>query len=91
MPLIPPGKKAPAFTLPDQSGTRHRLSQYEGRSVVLFFYPKDMTSGCTRSGTCGLRYNRPNPIQKSSFGTTFRNVPVTIAVTFPVPRSTGCE
>jgi peroxiredoxin Q/BCP len=48
MPLIDPGKKAPAFTLKDQNGTSHRLSDYAGRSVILFFYPKDDTPGCTK-------------------------------------------
>lgn len=42
------GKKAPAFCLRDQHGETHRLSQYKGKPVVLFFYPKDMTSGCTQ-------------------------------------------
>lgn len=42
------GKKAPAFNLKDQHGESHRLSQYKGKPVVLFFYPKDMTSGCTQ-------------------------------------------
>jgi peroxiredoxin Q/BCP len=41
------GTRAPDFTLTDQSGTAHTLSAYRGRPVVLFFYPKDMTSGCT--------------------------------------------
>ncbi len=47
MPLIEPGKKAPAFGLKDQDGTTHRLTDYAGRPVVLFFYPKDDTPGCT--------------------------------------------
>jgi peroxiredoxin Q/BCP len=47
MALIEPGRKAPAFTLRDQHGTAHRLSDYAGRPVVLFFYPKDATPGCT--------------------------------------------
>lgn len=54
MPLVDPGKKAPAFTLNDQSGTRHRLADYSGRPVVLFFYPKDDTPGCTQE-TCDFR------------------------------------
>lgn len=41
-------KKAPAFTLKDQHENTHKLSDYQGNPVVLFFYPKDMTSGCTR-------------------------------------------
>jgi peroxiredoxin Q/BCP len=48
MPLIEPGKKAPAFTLKDQHGATHRLSDYAGRPVILYFYPKDDTPGCTQ-------------------------------------------
>ena len=48
MPLIDPGKPAPDFALPDQEGTTHRLSEYAGRPVVLYFYPKDDTPGCTQ-------------------------------------------
>ena len=45
---IAPGKKAPAFSLNDQSGKPHRLADYAGTPVVLFFYPKDNTPGCTK-------------------------------------------
>ena len=48
MDLIEPGKKAPAFSLNDQNGKKHRLADYAGRPVVLFFYPKDDTPGCTK-------------------------------------------
>jgi peroxiredoxin Q/BCP len=48
MPLIEPGRKAPTFTLKDQHGQLHRLSDYAGRRLVLFFYPKDDTPGCTQ-------------------------------------------
>ena len=41
------GTKAPAFSLPDQNGKVHSLSEYHGQKVILYFYPKDMTSGCT--------------------------------------------
>lgn len=41
------GEPAPDFELPDQSGKLVRLSQYRGKTVVLFFYPKDDTTGCT--------------------------------------------
>ncbi|ACK41709.1 MULTISPECIES: thioredoxin-dependent thiol peroxidase [Dictyoglomus] len=41
-------KKAPDFTLPDQNGKEVSLSDYKGKWVVLYFYPKDMTSGCTK-------------------------------------------
>jgi peroxiredoxin Q/BCP len=48
MPLIEPGRKAPAFALKDQHGTVHRLADYAGRPLVLYFYPKDDTPGCTQ-------------------------------------------
>jgi len=48
MPLIDPGRKAPAFTLKDQHGKTHALSDYAGHSVILYFYPKDDTPGCTQ-------------------------------------------
>ncbi|MBZ0171579.1 MAG: peroxiredoxin [Phycisphaerales bacterium] len=54
MPLIDPGKKAPAFTLKDQDENIHSLKDYAGRFLVLFFYPKDMTSGCTAEA-CDFR------------------------------------
>lgn len=54
MPLIEPGSRAPSFTLPDQSGMPHRLSALKGSPVVLFFYPKDGTPGCTAEA-CAFR------------------------------------
>jgi peroxiredoxin Q/BCP len=54
--LIEPGKAAPAFHLTDQDGNKHRLSQYKGQWVVLYFYPKDNTPGCTTQA-CGFRDN----------------------------------
>ena len=48
MALIDPGKKAPAFSLKDQHGKTHKLADYAGRPVVLYFYPKDDTPGCTK-------------------------------------------
>ena len=55
MPDLPePGRKAPAFTLADQDGTKHKLSDYAGQWVVLYFYPKDDTSGCTKQA-CQFR------------------------------------
>ena len=46
--LLTPGTPAPDFTLPDQSGNPVRLSDFRGKTVVLYFYPKDNTPGCTR-------------------------------------------
>ena len=48
------GDKAPAFSLPDQDGKTHKLADYQGKIVVLYFYPKDMTGGCTAQA-CSLR------------------------------------
>ena len=47
------GTKAPAFTLPDQNGEMRSLSDYAGKKVVLYFYSKDMTSGCSKQA-CGF-------------------------------------
>ena len=58
MALIDPGKKAPAFSLNDQHGKSHRLADYAGRPVVLYFYPKDDTSGCTKEA-CAFQDNLP--------------------------------
>jgi peroxiredoxin Q/BCP len=58
MALIDEGKKAPAFTLKDQDGKTQRLSDFAGRPVVLYFYPKDDTPGCTKE-TCAFRDNLP--------------------------------
>ncbi len=54
MALIEPGKKAPTFSLKDQDGKTHALADYAGKSVVLYFYPKDDTPGCTTE-TCEFR------------------------------------
>lgn len=58
MPLIDEGKKAPAFTLTDQDGKEHSLADYAGKHVVLYFYPKDDTPGCTKEA-CSFRDNLP--------------------------------
>ena len=42
------GTKAPIFTLPDQNGNPVNLSDYRGKKVILYFYPKDNTPGCSR-------------------------------------------
>lgn len=48
------GKQAPGFTLPNQNGEEVSLSDYRGKNVVLYFYPKDMTPGCTTEA-CDFR------------------------------------
>ncbi|MEO7135057.1 MAG: thioredoxin-dependent thiol peroxidase [Vicinamibacterales bacterium] len=55
---IDPGNKAPAFSLPDQAGTTHSLADYAGQPVIVYFYPKDDTPGCTRE-SCAFQDNLP--------------------------------
>ena len=54
MPLPKIGNLAPAFKLPDQNGAEHALKDYKGQIVVLYFYPRALTPGCTVQA-CGLR------------------------------------
>ena len=58
MPPVEEGTKAPAFALKDQDGTTHRLKDYAGRPVILYFYPKDDTPGCTKEA-CAFRDLQP--------------------------------
>ena len=54
--MLKPGDKAPDFCLPDASGAPVKLSDFIGRKIVLYFYPKDNTPGCTRQA-CAFRDN----------------------------------
>ena len=47
--MLEVGIKAPDFELPDQNGKIHRLSDYTGKKVILYFYPRDNTPGCTKN------------------------------------------
>ena len=51
--LLEPGTQAPDFTLQDQNGKEVSLSDFRGKKVILYFYPKDMTPGCTAQA-CGF-------------------------------------
>ena len=59
------GTKAPEFSLPDQNGTVHSLSDYKGQKVILYFYPKDMTGGCTAQA-CNFRDRYPQIQEKGA-------------------------
>jgi len=59
MPLVEVGRKAPAFNLKDQTGSAQRLSDYAGRPLILYFYPKDDTPGCTKEA-CAFTDNLPH-------------------------------
>ena len=59
------GTTAPEFSLPDQNGEIHSLSQYKGQKVILYFYPKDMTAGCTKQA-CGFAERTPQFREKGA-------------------------
>ena len=59
------GTVAPDFTLPDQNGEPHRLSDYRGRKVILYFYPKDNTAGCTKQA-CNFKELMPQFREKGA-------------------------
>jgi peroxiredoxin Q/BCP len=57
--MLSPGDQAPDFELPDQDGRAVKLSDFRGQSVVVYFYPKASTPGCTVQA-CGVRDRRPD-------------------------------
>lgn len=59
------GTPAPDFCLSDQNGVSRRLSDYRGQRVIVYFYPKDMTAGCT-SQACGFRDLYPQIREKGA-------------------------
>lgn len=59
------GTKAPDFELPDQDGAIHSLKQYRGQKVILYFYPKDNTPGCTKQA-CGFSERYPQFKEKGA-------------------------
>lgn len=56
--MLEVGSLAPDFSLPDENGEIHKLSDYRGQKVILYFYPKDNTAGCTRQA-CGFKDRYP--------------------------------
>lgn len=63
--MLEVGTKAPAFSLPDQNGEMHSLEDYRGKKVILYFYPKDNTSGCTKQA-CGYTSLLPQFTEKNA-------------------------
>ena len=59
------GTKAPEFELQDQNGDLHKLSDYLGKKVILYFYPKDNTPGCTKQA-CGFSEMYPQFVEKNA-------------------------
>lgn len=63
--MLEVGTKAPAFSLSDQNGEIHTLEQYRGKKVILYFYPKDNTAGCTKQA-CGFSERYPQFQEKGA-------------------------
>ena len=63
--MLEVGTKAPEFTLPDQNGEMHTFSDYIGKKVLLYFYPKDNTPGCTKQA-CGYSERLPQFQEKGA-------------------------
>lgn len=59
------GTKAPDFSLPDQNGEIHSLEEYKGKKVILYFYPRDNTAGCTTQA-CGFAERYPQFLEKNA-------------------------
>ena len=65
--MLATGTQAPDFTLPDQNGEMHSLSDYRGQKVVLYFYPRDNTPGCTKQA-CAFGELYPQFREKGAAG-----------------------
>ena len=63
--MLETGMKAPDFELPDQNGELHSLQDYRGKKVILYFYPKDNTPGCTKQA-CGFSDRYPQIQEKGA-------------------------
>lgn len=63
--MLEVGTKAPDFELPDQNGDMHKLSDYTGKKIILYFYPKDNTAGCTKQA-CGFSDRYPQFTEKGA-------------------------
>lgn len=63
--MLETGTKAPDFALPDQNGDIHTLEEYRGKKVILYFYPKDNTAGCTKQA-CGFAERYPQFLEKGA-------------------------
>lgn len=63
--MLEPGTKAPDFALRDQNGQIRKLTEYRGRKVVLYFYPKDNTAGCSKQA-CGFAELYPHFQEKDA-------------------------
>ena len=63
--MLEAGVKAPDFSLPDKDGNLHTLSEYNGKKLILYFYSRDNTSGCTKQA-CGFGQLYPQFVEKGA-------------------------
>ena len=63
--MLEVGMKAPDFELPDKDGVVHTLKEYEGKKLILYFYPRDNTAGCTKQA-CGFGELYPQFLEKNA-------------------------
>lgn len=98
MTQLQPGTPAPSFTLPDASGSKVSLADYAGRNVVVYFYPKAATPGCTTEA-CDFRDNL-NSLQAAGFDVVgispdepeaLQDFAEAESLTFPLLSDTGNE
>ena len=71
------GTQAPDFALPDQNGDMHTLEEYRGKKVILYFYPRDNTPGCTKQA-CGFGELYPQFTEKGAVVLGVYNLPFTL-------------
>jgi len=63
--MLETGTKAPAFSLPDQDGNIHTLDEFRGKKLILYFYPKDNTPGCTKQA-CAFEEHYPQFLERGA-------------------------
>ncbi|MBR1989781.1 MAG: peroxiredoxin [Firmicutes bacterium] len=63
--MLETGTKAPAFSLPDQDGNIHTLDEFRGKKLILYFYPKDNTLGCTKQA-CAFEERYPQFLERGA-------------------------
>jgi len=63
--MLETGTKAPAFSLPDQDGNIHTLNEFRGKKLILYFYPKDNTPGCTKQA-CAFEERYPQFLERGA-------------------------
>ncbi len=63
--MLETGTRAPAFSLPDQDGNIHTLDEFRGKKLILYFYPKDNTPGCTKQA-CAFEERYPQFLERGA-------------------------